>query len=45
VTVTHGKGPEPGPIASNDVLAAGGMAETAPASSVTLVLPNGSPWP
>ena len=42
VSVTHGKGTEPGPLASNDVLAAGDIVETAPASSVTLVLPNGS---
>jgi len=42
VTVAHGKGAEPGPLASNAVLAAGDTVETAPASSVTLVLPNGS---
>lgn len=42
VTVAHGKGAEPGPLASNAVLAAGDIVETAPAASVTLVLPNGS---
>lgn len=42
VSVTHGKGAVPGPLAGNDVLAAGDIVETAPASSVTLVLPNGS---
>gem|GEM_PF-3165108 len=42
VTVAQGKGTPPGPLASNATLAAGDIVETAPQSSVILVLPNGS---
>ncbi len=42
VSVAHGKGATPAPLADNEQLAGGDIVETAPQSSVVLVLPNGS---
>lgn len=42
VSVAHGKSAKPEPVKDNDTLAGGDIVETAPQSSVVLVLPNGS---
>jgi hypothetical protein len=42
VSVAHGKGATPVPLTDNEQLAAGDIVETAPQSSVVLVLPSGS---
>jgi hypothetical protein len=42
VSVAHGESAKPEPVKDNDALAGGDIVETAPQSSVVLVLPNGS---